>query len=220
MIYRVEEKEGAENDGADDNIYAVNHSRVISTIREDGEEGYQESVPADFIEAMREEEDRVSENPSATKLILTHHNGGPVQWSTTHQAMVDTPFTREQAEEIIRLADLPDGSDSLRLIPHMDGLATIVFGKFTEVMQIAKRLRDEEFGSKGDTSTLARIRVESCSGFAKWTRAQFLSEMTKGNWGMVEDGVKYVTQDKHSSQCLWADLIDSSCMYTSHNEDR
>lgn len=127
------------------------------------------------------------------RIIIKHHNGGPVKWSSNRSGIcVINRDIRDLQEQLRRRgfisdADVADRSGdpadvfltSFLLVPLSNhNRSTLVIGKFSIVIDIVQSIR--HFFSDG-----IEIIVHSFSGYAEWSTAQLLREVARGSWGVV-----------------------------------
>jgi hypothetical protein len=146
---------------------------------------------------------------SAT-VIARHHNGGPVNWSSAHNGyllVANRSATSLRATLREAFGDLADVGEQavLRGVAAMDageqrnGVA-LVFAEFSLLHDRVLPLLQDKCGSD------AAPTIYSFAGFAKWNRAQLLSEYAKGSWGVCASGGSYVTSNwTRSSACEWVE---------------
>ncbi|GMH78033.1 hypothetical protein TL16_g07636 [Triparma laevis f. inornata] len=145
------------------------------------------------------------------------HNGGPVNWSSCHRALiVCEDLTEVEVGKCIAdaLEKYEDsiGSDADFFLKHLplkkwrkgeweeeeegkeEGKGGeghkgfVIVGDFRTAVCVGKELMNEELMT-------SPLKIRSFAGYAKWGRAQLLKEFLKSSWGAIYDGSKYLLKD-------------------------
>lgn len=125
------------------------------------------------------------------RVVIKHHNGGPVKWSSYRAGMFVVEKEAQYVEEQLRRRGFESDGDAASrsgdpaavflstflLIPLVES-SCLVVGKFSLVMEMVQALR-YMFADGSE------VVVFSFSGYAEWTKAQLLREVARGSWGVV-----------------------------------
>ena len=153
-------------------------------------------------EEEKENDGRLCEAPSFPRVVIKHHNGGPVKWSSHRSGMFVVNKETLYVEEQLRRRDFVSDVDaaarsgdpaavflsSFHLIP-LSETSCLVLGRFSLIMEIVQSLR-HMFADGSE------IVVFSFSGYAEWTKAQLLREVARGSWGVVHPQTALVACDE------------------------
>lgn len=135
---------------------------------------------------------------SFPRVNITHHNGGPVKWSSYRSGMCVVYKEIHSLEELLRQRGFVSDSTaaertgdpaavfltSFLLIP-LSSESCFVMGKFSVVVDLVQSIR--HLFADGE-----EIGLFSFSGYAEWTKAQLLREIARGSWGVVRPEVALV----------------------------
>jgi hypothetical protein len=182
-------------------------------------EGTPENVLADFSERglTPDASDGSFANADGT-IRIKHFNGGPVNWSSAHNACLVVPGLSADAVRCLIDDNFDDaGTEGQTILTGVavlrlnktdplaaDGCA--VFCEFGFLLDsLVAFFMNQDGSGIGETAV-----VFSFAGYAKWNRAQLLGEYLKGSWGCVRDGGEYLTREwTRKSACeKWEEIVD------------
>jgi hypothetical protein len=169
--------------------------------------------------------------PCFPTVIIKHHNGGPVKWSSYRSGMLVVDQEALLLQQQLQQRGFESDTDAANrtgdpaavflssfLVIPLSPTSCLIVGKFSIVMEIVQSIRHMfEDGSE--------IVVFSYSGYAEWSKAQLLREIARGSWGVVRPDTAliaceelihpspaYTAADTASCPSAYPSLDDLSCV--------
>jgi len=145
--------------------------------------------------------------PSFPRIIIKHHNGGPVKWSSNRTGMCAVGKDLFQLQEKLRQRGFVSDTEtiganadpsevflsSFLLIPLFNQ-STLVVGQFSLIVDLVQSIR-HLFADDSE------IEIFSFSGFAEWKTAQLLREIARGSWGVVSPEIARIACEELMGPC-------------------
>ena len=153
---------------------------------------------------------------AASHVVVRHHNGGPVKWSTAHiAAVVVTGSSGKAVEKIVAdnggsagYATISGASyvTVVDLDKNDANAGCVCFATFDFVIDFLVDCLRAHVGSMREGAVV----VSSFAGYAKWNRAQLLGEFCDGKWGSVLDGGEYLETawTRETAGVKWEEIVD------------
>jgi hypothetical protein len=158
------------------------------------------------------------------------HNGGPVNWSQCHYALLTSlPTSLSLGDlnsfiETVRKRSLEesDGENGdmvdIEIVPKSklgeSPPPLAVFGSFFQIVDLANLIGED------DDSTI--FEIKSFAGYAKWGRVQLLREFCRDSWGAVYDGPPSMVKtlaDPPAVSTFWEGLLSESSQFIQPSVD-